>query len=79
MGVLKTRDLAVPEPLLRVRAGVAEARDAVDDVDGQAEAVDLVLDRELERRADAPLLLVPPYVRFSWFRRRYASRWTSQG
>ena len=50
-------DLA-SEPLLDVGADVLEAGDAVDDVDGEVEAVDLVEDGQFERGVDVALFLV---------------------
>ena len=58
VGVVLTLDLHVAELLLDVPAGDAERGHAVDDVDGQAEAVDLVADRQVKRRVDVALLLV---------------------
>ena len=48
--------------LLDVRAGHLQCRNAVDHVDGQAEAVDLVLDRQFQRRVDAAFFLVAAHV-----------------
>ena len=46
--VVLTVDLCVTQLLLGVRAGHPEARDPIDDVAGEAEAVDLVEDGEIE-------------------------------
>ena len=48
--------------LLDVRGGGLQAGHAVDHVDGEVEAVDLIEDRELERRVDVALLLVAAHV-----------------
>src|SRR5262245_52678333 len=45
-------DLLVAELLLGVRAAGAQRRHPVDRVDREAEAVDLVLDRQVERSID---------------------------
>ena len=50
------------QPLLGVGGGGLQAGDAVDDVDGEIEAVDLVEDGELERRVDVALFLVAAHV-----------------
>src|SRR5580698_6756936 len=47
------------QPLLHMGADGAQARDAIDDVNCQIETVDLVENRELQRRVDASLLFVP--------------------
>ena len=46
--VVLTVDLCVTHLLLDVRAGHPEARDPIDDVAGEAEAVDLVENGEIE-------------------------------
>src|SRR5262249_30207645 len=56
------RVLEVAQPDLHVRAGDEQAGHAVDRVDREAVAVDLVLDRELEGRVDVALLLVAAHV-----------------
>ena len=56
--VVHALDLHIAELLLRVRAGHLEPRHAVDDIHRQCEAVDLVLDGQLQRSVDVALLLV---------------------
>src|SRR5215467_11028009 len=58
VSVLLALELAVPQLLLGVGARALQRRDAVDDVHGQAEAIDLVLDGQIQRRVDVPPLLV---------------------
>ena len=58
MRIAHALDDLILEPVLHVRAGIAQTRHAVDHVDGELEAVDLVDDREFERRVDVALLLV---------------------
>ena len=43
------------EPLLEMSTRALEARNAVDYIDGEREAIDLVANRELERRVDVAL------------------------
>src|SRR6266511_3237563 len=52
VGVALAVDLHVAQLLLDVRAGHVQARDPIDDVDREAEAVDLVADGQIERRVD---------------------------
>ena len=61
-GVVACLDLHVAELLLDVAPGYLEARDPVDDVDGKAETVDLVLDCELQRGVDVAALLVAAHL-----------------
>src|SRR5262249_23431509 len=62
VGVIFTCDLLVQQGLASARPGDAETRHAVDRVDGQAEAVGLVADGQLQRRIDVALLLVAAHV-----------------
>ena len=62
MGVVDAVDDLVLEPLLDVGGGGLEAGDAVDDVDGEVEAVYLVEDGELQRGVDVALFLVAANV-----------------
>jgi hypothetical protein len=55
-------DDLVLHPLLEARALRLQVRHPADHVDHQVETVDLVQDRELERRVDAALLLVAAHV-----------------
>src|SRR5437667_8203594 len=62
IGVLLALDLRVAQLLLGVGPHPLQGRHPIDDVDGQAEAVDLVLDGQVERGVDVALLLVAPHV-----------------
>src|SRR5262245_31607482 len=62
VGVALAVDLHVAQLLLDVRARDPQARDAIDDVDGETEAVDLVANGEIERRVDVALLFVAAHV-----------------
>src|SRR6478672_935962 len=55
-------NLAVPEFLFGVRADSLQVRDAVNRVDGEAESVRLVVDRQLHRRIDVAFLFVAAHV-----------------
>src|SRR3984957_20288890 len=55
-------DDLVLQPLLYMGRGILQPRDPIDDVDGQGESVDLVLDGQLERRVDIPPLFISPDV-----------------
>src|SRR5260370_17615870 len=57
-GVVFTCDLLVEQRLAGARPGNAEPRHTVDCVDGQAEAVGLVANGQLQRRIVVALLLV---------------------
>src|SRR5271155_265875 len=46
-----------------MRADGAEARDAVDDINRQVKAIDLVKNGELERRVDVAFLFVSPHMK----------------
>src|SRR5260370_16504361 len=61
-GVVFTCDLLVEQRLAGARPGNAEPRHTVDCVDGQAEAVGLVANGQLQRRIDVALLLVAAHV-----------------
>src|SRR5471032_158784 len=52
VGVSNARVDLVLEPVLRVGAGIAKPRHTIDYIDTQRKAVDLVDDRQLERRID---------------------------
>src|SRR4030095_14916531 len=62
VGVVLAADLPVAEFLLGMRPSHLQGGDAGDDVDGQAKAVDLVLNGEIERRVDVALLLLAAHV-----------------
>src|SRR5262245_28800766 len=62
VGVVLAVDLPVAQLLLGVGPGHPQGGHAVDDVHGQAEAVNLVLDSQIKRRVDVPLFLVAAYV-----------------
>src|SRR5215470_3720977 len=55
-------NLAIPESLFGVGADSLQFRDAVNRVDGETESVRLVVDCQLHRCVDVPLLLITPYV-----------------
>ena len=58
MSIIPARDLLVEKLLARVGADEAESRDTVDGVYRQAEAIDLIRYRQLQRRVDVAFLLV---------------------
>ena len=62
VGVVDAVDDLVLEPFLDVSADGPEARNAVDDVNRQVEAIDLVEDGELERSVDVAFFLVAAHV-----------------
>src|SRR5208283_2921815 len=55
-------DLVVPEFLLRMSANFLEFGNAIDGVNGEAESIGLVVDRQLHRSVDIAFLLVPSHV-----------------
>ena len=57
-------------PLFDVCRTGAKAGNAVDHIDHQVEAVDLVVHRQLERGVDVALLLVTPHVEVGVIGRR---------
>src|SRR5208283_5890063 len=61
-GMIFTGDLLIEQGLARARTGDAEARHAVDRVNGQGEAVGLVTNSQLQRRVDVALFLVAAHV-----------------
>src|SRR5271165_7139853 len=61
-GVVLTCDLLVEQGLASARSGDAETRHAVDRIDGEAEAVGLITNGQLQRRVDVALLLVAAHV-----------------
>src|SRR5262249_31991971 len=65
VGVVLAVDLHVAQLLLDVGAAYLKTRHPIDDVDGDAEAVDLVLDGQIERRVDVALLFVAAHVHVS--------------
>src|SRR5581483_5063571 len=58
VGVVDGLDDLVLEPPFDVCGGVLQARHAIADVDGEVESVDLIDDRQLERRVDVAFLLI---------------------
>src|SRR2546425_3144144 len=62
VGVVLAVDLHVAQLLLDVRAGDPQALHPIDDVDREAEPVDLVTNGQIERRVDVALLFVAAYV-----------------
>jgi hypothetical protein len=62
VGVLFTRDLLVDEVLANAGAGDAETRHPVNRIDGQAEAIGLIPDGQLQRRVDVALFLVAAHM-----------------
>ena len=62
MRVVAAIDLDVAEPLLGVSPDFLELRGAVDRVDRQGEAVDLIVDGEFHGRVDIAFFLVPAHV-----------------
>src|SRR6266581_3530400 len=62
VGVALAVDLHVAQLLLDVRAGDPQALHPIDDVDREAEPVDLVTNGQIERRVDVALLFVAAYV-----------------
>ena len=50
------------QPFLDVSADRAQARNAVNDIDSQVKAIDLVEDGKLQRGIDIALLLVSPHM-----------------
>ena len=61
-GVVFTRDLLVEQRLARARSADLVTRHAVDRIDGQAEAVGLIANSELQRRVDVALFFVAAHV-----------------
>src|ERR1700758_2583087 len=61
-GVMLTCDLLVEQGLASARSGDVETRYAVDRVDGEAEAVGLITNGQLQRRVDVALLLIAAHV-----------------
>ena len=78
-GVVVRPDAAVLQRLAQQRVLLRQARHPVDRVDGELEAVDPVEHGHVERRRGGAFLLVAADVQPSWFVRRYASRWISDG
>ncbi len=62
VSVVDALDDLVLQPFLDVRADGAQARNAIDDVDRQIEAIDLIEDREFERSVDVALFLVSAHM-----------------
>src|SRR5271166_6376378 len=62
ISMLFARDPLVGQFIAEAGRADAHAGDAVDGVDGQAEAVGLVADGQLQRRVDIALLLVAAHV-----------------
>src|ERR1700756_16396 len=62
MGIVAACDLLVEESFLGVAADSLQPGDAVHDIHGEAEAVDIVVDRQFQRRVDASFLLVSTHV-----------------
>src|SRR5262245_31737615 len=62
VGVALAIDLYVAQLLFDMRAGNTKPRHAIDDVDGEAETIDLVSNGQIERRVDVALLLVAAHV-----------------
>src|SRR5580700_747014 len=60
--VVFTCDLLVEQRLAGARPGNAEPRHTVDCVDGEAEAVGLIANRQFQRRVDVALLLIAAHV-----------------
>src|SRR5208282_2972546 len=62
VGVVNAFDDLSLEPFFKVGAGTLQPGNAIDDVDGKVEAIDLIYDREFQRRIDVALLFVPAHV-----------------
>lgn len=62
MSVIAARDLLVQESLLGVTTYFLQLGDAIHDIHRQAKAVDIVVDREFQRRVDAALFLIASHV-----------------
>jgi len=62
VGVVACLDLHVAQLLFGMRTRYPQGGHSVDDIDRQAEAIDLVADGELQRRVDAPHLFVTAHV-----------------
>ena len=62
MRVVATLDLLVQKSLLRVPANFLQPRHSVNHVHRQAEAADVVVNRQLQWRVDAAFLFVPAHV-----------------
>src|SRR5262249_892975 len=62
MRVIPALDLLIQESLLRVPSDSRESGDGVHNIHRQAEAVDVVVDRQLQRRVDTAFLFVSPHV-----------------
>ena len=62
MSVVNAFDDLVLEPFLQMSRGGLQLWNAIDDVDGQVEAVDLVQDRQFERCVDVALFLISANV-----------------
>ena len=60
--VVDAVDDLVFQPFFDVGADGAQARNAVDDIDRQVEAVDLIEDREFQRRVDVAFFLVSAHM-----------------
>src|SRR5579864_7386404 len=62
MGIVAARDLLVQESFLGVASDSLQLRNSIDDVHSEAETVDVVVDRQFQRRVDASFLLVSTHV-----------------
>lgn len=62
MGVISAFDLLVQESLLRVPTNSLQPRHSVNNIHGKAEAVDVVVNGQLQRRIDAAFLLVAAHM-----------------
>ena len=62
IGVFDTVDDPAFQPFLEVCAGALQTWDAVDDIDRQVEAVDLIADRQFQWRVDIAFFFVAAYV-----------------
>ena len=60
--VIAASNLLVPELIFGVSSFYLETGHAIDDIDGDAEAVDSVANRQFERCIDVPALVVPVHM-----------------
>src|SRR5579859_7610135 len=58
VGVADAVDDLSLEPFLQVRCGRLQSGNAIDDIDGEVEAIDLIANGKLEGRVDIALFLI---------------------
>jgi len=62
VSIVLTVDLHIAQNFFGVGAGHLQCGYPIDNVDGQAKTIDLVLDGQIERRVDVSSFLVPAHV-----------------